>query len=66
MNCIKINPENGLVCAGSSAGRIEAWDPRYPPPPIMVYPPPPQNFTSIKIISTFQSLKIRQSNQENL
>ncbi|XP_023332640.1 nucleolar protein 10 [Eurytemora carolleeae] len=28
MNCIKINPENGLVCAGSSAGRIEAWDPR--------------------------------------
>jgi len=28
MNCIKINPEHGLVCAGTSAGRIEAWDPR--------------------------------------
>jgi len=28
MNCIKINPENSLVCAGTSAGRIEAWDPR--------------------------------------
>jgi hypothetical protein len=29
MNCISINPDHQLICVGTTAGRIEAWDPRY-------------------------------------
>jgi len=28
MNCVKINSEHSLVCAGTAAGKVEAWDPR--------------------------------------
>lgn len=28
MNCITINPEHQLICTGTTAGRVEAWDPR--------------------------------------
>eukprot|EP00088_Acartia_fossae_P005215 TRINITY_DN1228_c0_g1_i2.p1 TRINITY_DN1228_c0_g1~~TRINITY_DN1228_c0_g1_i2.p1 ORF type:complete len:712 (-),score=222.82 TRINITY_DN1228_c0_g1_i2:67-2202(-) len=28
LNCIKINPEHNLICVGTVAGKVEAWDPR--------------------------------------